>query len=109
IEVYGTEGSLAVPDPNHFDGEVRLGRRGAFEPAEPLAGYPRAGRGYGLADRARAIAAGSGHRQSAERGHHVSEVMPRVREAAAPGRVVPVRSRCERPDPVPAGADPASA
>src|SRR5690606_19692686 len=44
IEVYGTEGSLAVPDPNHFDGEVRLGRRGAFEPVEPLAGHPGAGR-----------------------------------------------------------------
>lgn len=109
IEVYGTEGSLAVPDPNHFDGEVRLGRRGAFEPVEPLAGYPGAGRGYGLADMARAIAAGTGHRQSAELGYHVNEVMERVLEAAATGTVVPVRSRCERPDPVPAGADPASA
>jgi predicted dehydrogenase len=29
IEIYGTEGSLSVPDPNHFDGPVRLFRAGA--------------------------------------------------------------------------------
>jgi predicted dehydrogenase len=35
IEIYGTEGSLSVPDPNHFDGPVRR----LF-----LGGRPRAGR-----------------------------------------------------------------
>ncbi len=31
IEIHGTEGSLAVPDPNNFDGDVRLRPRGATE------------------------------------------------------------------------------
>lgn len=109
IEVYGTEGSVSVPDPNRFDGEVRLGRKGTFQPVEPLGGYAGAGRGYGLADMARAIAQGTAHRQSVELGYHVNEVMERVLEAAATGAVVPVRSRCERPAPVPAGAEPAVA
>lgn len=109
IEVYGTEGTLGVPDPNRFDGEVTLGRHGAFAPVEPLAGYAGAGRGYGLADMARAIADGGPHRQSAELGYHVNEVMERILEAAATDSVVEVRSRCERPAAVPAGADPATA
>lgn len=109
IEVYGTEGTIAVPDPNRFDGEVALGRAGAFEPVPTLAGYENAGRGYGLADLARSIADGGPHRQSAELGYHVNEVMERVLQAAATGTVVAIESTCERPAPVPAGADPATA
>jgi len=109
IEVYGTEGSIAVPDPNTFGGEVSLGRQRAFEPVETLAGYRDAGRGYGLSDLARALVAGEPHRQSLELGYHTYEVLERVLESAATGAVVPVRSRCERPQPVPLGDDPATA
>lgn len=109
IEVYGTAGSISVPDPNTFTGEVALGRGGAFEPVGTLAGYENAGRGYGLSDMARAIADGVPHRQSAELGYHVNEVMERVLQAAASGTVVAVQSTCERPAPVPARADPATA
>ena len=31
IEIYGTEGSLSVPDPNNFGGEVRVRRMGETE------------------------------------------------------------------------------
>ena len=109
IEVYGTEGTVAVPDPNRFDGDVALGRAGTFEQVAPLAGYDGAGRGYGLADMARAIADGGPHRQSATLGYHVNEVMERVLQAASTGTVVAVQSTCERPAPVPPGADPATA
>lgn len=109
IEVYGTEGSVSVPDPNTFTGEVGLGRQRVFEPVETLAGYRDAGRGYGLSDLARAHVAGTPHRQSLELGYHVNEVLERVLESAATGAVVAVRSRCERPEPVPLGDDPAAA
>jgi len=110
IEVYGTEGSLGVPDPNTFDGDVTLARRGVpFQVVEPRAGYRDAGRGYGLADMARAIVDGGPHRQSAELGLHVHEVMERILEAGQTRSVVAVSSRCERPQAVPAGADPATA
>lgn len=107
IEIYGQTGTLAVPDPNTFDGVVRLGRtRTEFTEVEPLAGYRGAGRGYGLADMARAIAGGGPHRQSPELGFHVNEVMERIAQAAAESAVVQVQSSCERPAAVPLGDDP---
>lgn len=108
IEVYGTAASLDVPDPNQFSNPVGISRARTepFSYVSDLAGYPDAGRGYGLADMARSIAAGVPHRQSAELGFHVHEVMERIAEASDAGRTVRVTSRCERPAPVPQGARP---
>ena len=108
IEVYGTEASLDVPDPNQFASPVGISRARTepFEYVSDLAGYPDAGRGYGLSDLVRAISTGTPHRQSAELGFHVHEVMGRVEEASATGATVPVVSRCERPTAVPHGARP---
>lgn len=108
IEVYGTDASLDVPDPNQFSNPVGIARtRGAeFDEVADLAGYAEAGRGYGLADMARAIERGEPHRQSAELGFHVNEVMDRILTACTDGGRLPVTSSCERPAPVPAGATP---
>ena len=108
IEVYGTEASLDVPDPNQFANPVGISRARTepFEYVSDLAGYPDAGRGYGLSDLVRAISTGTPHRQSAELGFHVHEVMGRVEEASTTGATVPVVSRCERPTAVPHGARP---
>jgi predicted dehydrogenase len=108
IEVYGTAASLDVPDPNQFANPVGISRSRTepFAYVSDLAGYAGAGRGYGLADLARSIAAGTPHRQSAELGFHVHEVMERIAEASTAGATVPVVSRCDRPAPVPQGARP---
>ena len=59
IEIYGTDGTLAVPDPNGFGGPVRLRRRGAKDWDEiPLTHSPDVGRGIGVADMAYALAHG---------------------------------------------------
>src|SRR5699024_12342595 len=52
IEVHGTAGSLSVPDPNRFDGPVRLRTAGAdqWQEVAPSAGYLEAGRGVGALD-----------------------------------------------------------
>ncbi|PZG04495.1 Gfo/Idh/MocA family protein, partial [Nonomuraea aridisoli] len=52
IEVHGEQGSLVVPDPNHFDGPVELARLGedGWRTLPVSAGYTDAGRGIGLAD-----------------------------------------------------------
>ena len=106
IEVYGSAASLDVPDPNQFANPVGISR----DRTEPFAyvcdlgGYPDAGRGYGLSDLARAIGEGAPHRQSAELGFHVHEVMERIAEASAAGATVRVVSRCDRPAAVPQGA-----
>lgn len=102
IEVYGPDGTVSAGDPNRFDDEVLLAPtpRAPFAPVEPSAGFPDAGRGYGMADMADALAEGRPHRQSAEFGYHVNEVMLRILESIEDGRPVAVHSRCERPEPV---------
>ncbi len=108
IEVYGTEASLNVPDPNQFTNPVGIGRsRGSqFAEVETLAGYADAGRGYGLSDMVRSIGANQPHRQSAELGFHVNEVMERVAESTRTGALTRLTSSCERPAAVPLGATP---
>ncbi len=102
IEVYGADASLSVPDPNRFSNAVGIGRRGGtgFVDIHDKAGYLEAGRGYGLSDMARAILDDSDHRQSAELGYHVNEVMARILESAGRRETVDVQSTCERPAPV---------
>jgi predicted dehydrogenase len=52
IEVHGDEGTLLVPDPNTFGGEVRVARTGDddWRTIEPSAGYVDTGRGIGVLD-----------------------------------------------------------
>lgn len=108
IEVYGSSASLDVPDPNQFANPVGISRARTepFAYVSGLAGYADAGRGYGLADLARSIRDGTPHRQSAELGFHVHEVMERIDEASSADATVRVVSRCERPAPVLQGAKP---
>ncbi len=108
IEVYGTGGSLSVPDPNGFDGEVRLFRAGAkeWEPVPERGGYPGASRGYGVADLARALAEDAPHRADGRLAYHVLDVMESLLAAARTGESLSVASTCDRPAAVPAGARP---
>ncbi|MEY9962444.1 putative dehydrogenase [Streptacidiphilus sp. MAP12-16] len=108
IEVYGTGGSLSVPDPNGFDGEVRLFRAEAkeWEPVPDRGGYPGASRGYGVADLARALADGGPHRADGRVAYHILDVMESLLAAARSGESVTVTSTCERPAAVPASARP---
>lgn len=108
IEVYGTEGSVSVPDPNGFDGTVAISRaqeQGWTELPEG-GGYRGASRGFGVADMARAIASGTDHRANGELAYHVLDVMECLLAAARDGGPVEVASTCARPAPVPLGARP---
>ena len=58
VEITGTEATLALPDPNRFDGEIRLRATGADEwQVLPTSGATD-GRGLGVLDMARALRAG---------------------------------------------------
>jgi predicted dehydrogenase len=103
IEIYGTAGTLGVPDPNEFCGPVRLRRAGAQDWADlPLShGYLENSRGLGLADMAQAIRSGTPHRASGELAFHVLDVMESVGTASCEGRHVELASTCTRPAPLP--------
>ncbi|MFD4022184.1 Gfo/Idh/MocA family protein [Streptomyces sp. NPDC058576] len=104
IEIHGDTGSLIVPDPNRFAGDVRLFRLGgqAWETLEPSGGYRDAGRGCGLADMARTPRTEE-HRASGSLAYHVLDVMESLLESARTGAAVTVTSTCARPVAVPLG------
>jgi predicted dehydrogenase len=105
IEIYGSEGSLSVPDPNAFRGPVRVRRAGADDWSEvPLThGYSENSRGLGLADMAYAMRSGRPHRASGALAFHVLDCMQAFLESSANDRHVELTTTCERPAALPLG------
>jgi len=99
IEVYGTEGTLGVPDPNGFGGPVRVRKAGdkTWREVAITRPYAESFRGMGVAELASAMRDGRPHRASGELAFHVLEVMHGLLAASREGRHVEIASRCERP------------
>lgn len=129
LEVYGTEGTLVVPDPNMFTGPVKVLRGNSMvdsvegmdvaEAVEvihseamfdffrevPLL-YPNPApnmRGMGLLDMAWAIQNGREHRTNPDFACHVLEVLLSFDESAKTGQTQVMQTSCERPRPLPTG------
>ncbi len=105
IEIYGTEGSLSVPDPNTFGGPVSVRRAGAKEWTEmPLThGFAENSRGIGVADMAYGIRSGREHRVSGRLAYHVLEAMHGFHDASDSARHYEMHSTVERPSALPLG------
>jgi predicted dehydrogenase len=107
IEIYGDKGSLLVPDPNRFGGEVQLARTGGEWETRPLTHGHVDGefRSIGVADMATAIVTNRAHRASGALAFHVLEVMEAFQTSADEGRRVRIESRVDRPAMMPAGRE----
>jgi len=83
IEIYGTKGSLVVPDPNTFGGDVLLWQPSNpdWQIVEPI-GHADVQRGIGVAEMARAIQAGAEHRASGDLAYHVLDAMQAFDESS---------------------------
>jgi predicted dehydrogenase len=105
IEIYGTDGTLSVPDPNGFGGPVRLWQTGDRQWREvPLThGYTGNMRGLGVADMAVALRTGRPHRASGALAFHVLDIMEAIHDAARDGKHIRLESTCDRPAPLPPG------
>ena len=109
LEIYGSEGTLSLPDPNTFGGPVRI--RGAGDDGWRHVPVTRPFvtncRGLGLADMAAALRGGAlhvpAHRASGELAYHVLEVMHAVETASREGSHVAIASTCARPAPLDEG------
>jgi predicted dehydrogenase len=105
LEIYGSEGSLSLPDPTTFAGPVRI--RGADDDTWRVVPvtrpYTKNSRGLGLADMAAGLRSGLPHRASGELAYHVLEVMHAVETASRENRHVEIASTCERPAPLDEG------
>ena len=99
IEVHGEAGSLTVPDPNTFAGEVALRRRGeaGWTTLPAAAGYADAGRGIAVIDRLRD---GEG-RAGGEVALHVLEIMTALTRSAHSGERIALTTTARRPSLVP--------
>jgi predicted dehydrogenase len=102
IEIYGTEGTLSVPDPNTFGGPVVIRRAGDTGWSEvPLThGYEENSRGIGVADMAHAINSGRAHRANGDLAYHVLDIMQSFYDASQTGKHIELSSMCERPQPL---------
>ncbi len=105
IEVYGSEGSLSVPDPNTFGGPVRVFKAGGKDWQEVALthGYAENSRGLGVADMAMALRTGRKHRASGELAYHVLDIMHAIHDASKAGSHVDLESTCARPEALPVG------
>jgi predicted dehydrogenase len=77
IEIYGSEGTLSVPDPNYFEGPVRIKRirEAEWTELDPLIPTIPQQRGIGLADMMWAQRSGRPHRATADLALHVLDIM----------------------------------
>ncbi|WP_298884864.1 Gfo/Idh/MocA family oxidoreductase [uncultured Bradyrhizobium sp.] len=115
IELYGTEGSLRVPDPNFFGGVVQYTEKGSdwisLAADDRAFGKPNWRspnwadhmpnqanyRCLGVADLASSVLHGTPHRASGALASHALEVMHATLKAGVEGGEIAVHSRVDRP------------
>lgn len=113
MELYGEDGTVFVPDPNFFGGDVRITSRA--DQAQNATGYDHPFavpnqqhgdgmmanyRAAGLADMAIAVQEGRPHRCSLELALHAVDVMTSILESGETGKFVDLKTSCERPAPL---------
>ncbi|WP_299046215.1 Gfo/Idh/MocA family oxidoreductase [uncultured Tateyamaria sp.] len=117
MELYGTRGSMFLPDPNWFSGDVEIvdksGETASLNTTTHPFGVPNVDnngvaranyRTAGLADMAQAMNEGRAHRCSLELALHAVDVMTAILQAGDTGNMVTLGSTCARPDPMTADA-----
>jgi predicted dehydrogenase len=105
IEIYGLTGSLLVPDPNRFGGEVSVARTGGEWETQAYTHGNTEGefRSIGVADMAAAIVNNRPHRASGALALHVLEAMEAFQKSSDEGRRVKLETTVERPAMLPPG------
>lgn len=111
MELYGRTGTLLVPDPNFFGGQLQASNQsGRFDPV-PIDDHPlgrpnqlHPGMGWianyrtaGLADMIQAIQTGRDHRCSLELAIHVVDAMTAIIKSGETGSFIQLSTSCERP------------
>lgn len=102
LEIYGSEGTLQLPDPNTFGGPVRLFRPGhGWQELPVTRAHSENSRGIGVLDLAQSWRRGGVPRASGELAFHVLDVMHAILESAQQGRHLVLDSSVERPPVLP--------
>lgn len=99
IEIYGSKGTLSVPDPNQFEGEVKVWKPETREwvVIPSLDTRENTGRIIGVAEMAKAIEENRSHRAHSSQAFHVLDIMHAIHEASDAGTHIELTSTCQRP------------
>ena len=121
FEVYGTEGTLVVPDPNTFGGPLLLlrpedqaapktdpalanrakpGIYDGYKEIPLMFDYAENSRALGLADMCKALRTGRGFRANVQQQHHVLEILTSFTKSCESGAFVPLKTHYERTAPM---------
>ncbi len=102
LEIYGSQGTLILPDPNFFGGPIRVFRpeAGKFDELPLLFDYAENSRGLGLADMAKALGTRREARAGMQQVHHVLEVLTGFERSVREGGWLTLNTRYERPQPM---------
>jgi predicted dehydrogenase len=107
LEIYGTEGSLSLPDPNMYGGMLRVlrGKSKTWEDIQHTHHYhpEEYCRGIGVADFASSIINERPARANGDLAYHVLDVLLAFNEASETGNHIQIESRCDRPAPLISG------
>lgn len=119
FEIYGTKGSMVVPDPNCFGGPVLLyipedqaaapkvdpalikgsKRPDFYDPYKEfpiLFDYPENSRALGLADMCKALVTDRQHRANYKQQHHVLEILTSFSKSCQEKRYIELKTKYER-------------
>jgi predicted dehydrogenase len=101
VEIHGSEGTIVLADPNRFEGRIAYVKplgvfRDGMKTEQEWIEIPNegvvVGRGLGVLDMARAIAADRPHIATGELGFHVLDVMLSAEESSASGQTLEIGS-----------------
>lgn len=101
IEIYGSEGSVSVPDPNWFGGSVKIKRQDDWEEVPLISGCSENSRGLGVADMAVALRMGREPRANYDLAYHVLDIMHAIHDSSAAKTHINLKSTCSIPDALP--------
>ena len=102
IEIYGTKGSVLVPDPNTFGGPVQLSTmdKGGFKEVPLTHIYAENSRGIGVSDMAKCLLDGGSLRAGCGLTSHVLEIMCALKESDERKQYISLKTSCDKPEPV---------
>ena len=102
LEIYGSEGTLILPDPNTFGGPIRLFRpeSGLSEEMPLLFDYAQNSRGLGLADMAAALRTGRPARAGEAQIAHVLDVLTGFERSARSEKWLDMETGYSRGEPM---------
>ena len=109
VEITGLDGTMLVPDPNMFEGDVKLRAMGAESWETVAETKALSSRGTGALEMARAISEGRPHRAQGALAYHVLEIMAGIAESGRTGQFVTIDSTVEPAPLLPEDWDPMAA